>query len=209
MGGAVTPNNTPDESAQKLWDELVLLRDVWNQYNALYRNSNDVAVLLARSARSFFRSHAGLLSREVILRVARLTDNEETGAQRNLVLRSILNDAGIDAVPGLREELRHELEELHELSKAVRQHRHKYLAHLDHAVATGATPPAPPVTWDDIARLIDSVERIYHRYRSAVYDSDADFVLHALGGPADLVRVLRAGEQWRAHVQQILLDECT
>jgi len=106
------------------------------------------------SARWFFRSHAGLLSREVILRIARLTDNEETGAQRNLVLASILSDAGIDAVPDLREELSHELEELHELSKAVRHHRHKYLAHLDHAAATGAAPPALPVTWEDIARLI-------------------------------------------------------
>ena len=164
----MTDNQTPDEAIQKLWDELVLLRDVWNQYNALYRNSDDVGVLLDRSARWFFRSHAGLLSREIILRVARLTDNEGTKGQRNLVLASILKDAGIDAVPGLREELKRELAELRELSKPVRHRQHKYLAHLDRAAATGAAPPAPPVTWDDIARLIGSAERIYHRYRSAV-----------------------------------------
>ena len=34
---AVADNQTPDEAIQKLWDELVLLRDIWNQYNALYR----------------------------------------------------------------------------------------------------------------------------------------------------------------------------
>jgi hypothetical protein len=116
------------------------------------------------------------------------------------VLKSILNDnTGIDAVPGLREELKRDLKELYVLSKPVRILRHKYLAHLDHAIAAREVPRPPPVPWECIAHMIDSAERIYRRYRIAVYSSDVgDFALHALGGPRDLVRVLEAGEKWRA-----------
>jgi hypothetical protein len=195
----VTDNQTPDEAYQKLWDELVLLRDAWNQFNYLYRNSGDVAALLDRSARWFFRFHRGLLTREIMLRIARLTDHEKNRSQRNLVLQSILNDdTGIDAVPGLREELKRDLKELFVLSKPVRTLRHKYLAHLDHAIAAREVPRPPPVPWDRIEHVIDSAERIYCRYRIAVYESDPDFALHALGGATNLLDVLRDAEKWRA-----------
>lgn len=92
----MTDNQTPNEATQKLWDELVVLREVWNQYDALYRNSDGAALLLVRSARWFFRFHAGLLTREMMLRIARLTDAEEIGGHQNLVLSSILNDARIE-----------------------------------------------------------------------------------------------------------------
>lgn len=188
---------SPDEAIQRLWDELVLLRDAWNQFNALYRGSSEVAVLLDRSARWFFRTHADMLSRDIVLRISRLTDRELTKSQRNLVLASILRDAHIDEYPGLRDELESELAELCSRAKPIRYRRHKYLAHLDHAAATGTAPPAPPVRWEDVAALIEAAERIYHRYRCHVYESDVDFNLHTLGGPTDLIRALQDGENWR------------
>jgi hypothetical protein len=130
-----------------------------------------------------------------MLRIARLTDRRKG----TLPLKSILKDDGIDAVPGLRRELEHDLEDFYNRSEPVRDIRHKYLAHLDHAIATRADSPLPPVPWDDIAHMIDSAKRIYRQYRKAVYNGDVgDFKLHALGGPRDLIRVLRAGERWRA-----------
>ena len=180
----MTDNQTPNEATQKLWEELVVLREVWNQYDALYRNSDDAA-LLVRSARWFFRFHKSLLTREIMLRIARLTDDEETAGRQNLVLKSILKDPELDAVPEFREDLKRELEELCADAKPVGTFRHKYLAHLDRAIAAGEAPPLPPVPWALMERLINSAEHIYHQYRKAVYDSDVDFRLHALGGPKE------------------------
>lgn len=190
----MTDNQTPNEATQKLWDELVLLRDQWNQFNELYRQSGDVLALLDRSARWFFRSHAALLTREIMLRIARLRDRRK----RTLTLKSILKDDGIDAVPGLRRELERDLEDFYNRSKPVWDIRNRYLAHLDHAIATKTPPRHSPVPWDCIAHMIDSAERIYCRYRIAVYESDPDFVLHALGGATNLLDVLRDAEKWRA-----------
>lgn len=183
------------EPAKLVWDQLVLLNNSWRTYDVLYRASEETNQLLVRSARSFFQSHRRLLIRDILLAIARLTDQESTGGNRNLVLASILRDPALDNHPGRRDSLRVEIASLVEAAAPIRRHRHKYVAHLDHEVATGQAPPLPPVSWDQIDEIIRGAERVYHSYALSL-GSDVSFELGTLGDARKLVQKLADAERW-------------
>jgi len=191
---------TFDTARNRLWSELVHLHDTWEQYRKLYGHSEDRVKLLNTSARSFFALLQRLLIRDVILSISRLTDPPKSKGKSNLVLSLLLEDPRLSDRPDLKEELTSGINEAKQLSQPVREHRNRYIAHLDHATAIGAPDdPLPSIPGASVDELITRMETLYHRYRSELDATDSSFELSTLGGFDTLLRVLEDAERWRQH----------
>jgi hypothetical protein len=206
----VTDDPSQLDPYKRLWDELVLLRDAWYQHEVLYRSSPEVRHLLDRSARWFFRSHERFLLREVILAIARLTDSEGVRGKRNLVLRSLLSHPTIAQNQELSRRLAGSVSAIEEEAAPLRLHRHKYIAHLDHAVATGeTTSPLPPISFESVLSILQRSEALYQEFSLVAYESDVAFDLSALGHAPALLERLTKADKWAQLVQSILQSEFT
>ena len=191
---------TFDTARNRLWDELVHLHDTWEQYRKLYGHSEDRVKLLNSSARSFFALLQRLMVRDVILGISRLTDPPKSKGKSNLVLSVLLEDPRLTDRPELKAELASGINEAKRLAQPVREHRNRYIAHLDHATAIGAPDdPLPPIPGSSVDELITRMESVYHRYRGELDATDSSFELSTLGGFDSLLRVLEDAERWREH----------
>ena len=183
------------EPGRLIWDQLVLLNNAWSTHEDLFGGPPETRALLDRTARWFFQNHRRLLVREILLAISRLTDSEATAGKRNLILATILEDPELDAQPAVRERLRGKIQVLVQESEPIRRRRHKYIAHIDHELAVGATAPPPPIAWQDVGDSIRTAEAIYREYALAI-DRDVSFELHALGDAKHLIRKLEDAEKW-------------
>jgi hypothetical protein len=185
----------------RLWDELVHLHDVWDQYLSLYGHGPERVQLLNESARSFFAGLQRMMIREAMLCISRLTDPAQPGGgKNNLVLAVLLDDPKLDSSPKLKAKLSKELNRAKSGAAPIRKHRNRYIAHLDHATAIGAPDdPLPSVTRAAVEKVIQQMEAFYHRHSSELYDSDRVFELSSLGGTSSLIKALERARQWRKH----------
>jgi hypothetical protein len=194
----------PDEFtavSNRVWDELVLLADVWTRYVGLYRHSEERLGLLNESARWFFASLRRLLVRDTILSVSRLTDPIDAGGGKsNLVLEALLGDPRFDSRPELKVQVASEIETVKELAKPIRIHRNRSVAHLDHVTALGAADDLlPSLSQKSVDEVITRMQAIYRRYSLELYESDRSFELFALGAVDALIEALENGRRWRQH----------
>lgn len=190
--------HSPFEVARKrLWDEMVNLQNTWDEYTYLFLESQERIDLLNRSARWMFGLMQRLMMREIIMGASRVTDPAESKQQRNLTLELLLTDQRIDEHAGLREELKRRIADLREEAAPIRKHRHKHLAHLDHAVAVGeANAALPPLSRTLLRDVLHEMQAIYNKHGETVRDSSASFTLQPLGDSARLVRVLEDAAKW-------------
>lgn len=188
---------TFDARRKKLWDELVILHDIWAQYVYLFNESEERIRLLNACARWFFGTTQRLMMREVILGISRLTDPRKTGKHANLVLSSLLDDPGINHHQGLRAELEKAIEKVKVAAAPIRHHRDKYIAHLDEGTAVEATRhPLPGIKKGLIRQVIDDMGAVYNMHGSRTRDSHAFFELTALGSAQSLVEILVGSPRW-------------
>ena len=192
---------TFDTARTRLWDEVIHLHDVWEQYRKLYGHSEDRVKLLNASARGFFARLQQLMVRDVILSISRLTDPPKSvKGEANLVLSTLLEDPRLANRAELMEELKSGIDEAKRLARPIRQYRNRYIAHFDQATAIGAPDdPLPPVPGSSVDNLIARIEAVCHRYRSELDAVDCSFELSTLGGFDALLRVLEDAERWRDH----------
>ena len=186
-----------DARRTKLWNELVMLHDAWEQYSYLFNTSQERIQLLNACARWFFGSTQRLILRDVILGVSRLTDPPRSGKRANLVLSSLLDDPAIDNYHGLREELAQRLSKLKLDAAPLRHHRDKYIAHLDEPTAIEASAnPLPGIKKNLIPEIIADMGKIYNLHGTRTRDSHTIFELSALGSAESLVAILEKSEHW-------------
>jgi hypothetical protein len=183
-----------------LWNEVVQLRWEWKEYRSLYVNES--VDLLNDQAPEFFWLIQHVLSDHVIGSIANLTDKEVTARQPNLTVRRLPGLArAIDAA------LASQIEAL--LSEgdmagwtAVREWRHKKLAHLDlDVVLERRAAPLQSVRVADIeaslaalTNVIDCVQRWCTPESHTVYD--------VLGRGGDASAVRQVLESARRHEEQ-------
>lgn len=189
-----------NEIRKRIWDELVHLHHGWQEYNALYGNSPERVQLLNRSARSFFGRLQRMMVRDVLLTISRLTDPARSAGRDNLVLLRLLEDPKLRCQSALKTFLEQEIESIRRDATSIHKHRNRYIAHLDHPTAIGASDdPLPPLTGEAITTLIGRMGAAYHRYASALYKTDVSFELDGLCSVGLLVAALERSEMWRQH----------
>lgn len=182
---------------KQLWNDLVNLHDAWAQYRFLFHDEERVRMLNA-CARWFFGLTQRLLLRDVILGISRLTDPVQSGKHSNLVIASHLLDPAVDQHPGLREQLQAMVDDATRIASSIRVHRHKYIAHRDHATALGAEDaPLPGIRSATITEAITAMEDAYNIHGATIHESHASFELTPIGGADALVRILEASERWQ------------
>ena len=91
---------------KRLWNEIVAIHDVWEQYVYLFNESPERIRLLNACASWFFGTTQRVMMRETILGISRLTDAPATGPFKNLVLATLITDPEVDVHEGLADEMR-------------------------------------------------------------------------------------------------------
>ena len=98
----------------------------------LYMDAGVVA-LLNRTAPAFCILVEEVLVNNIILSIARLTDQPQIGQHENLTLSRLVLELSEQKYPELRAQLDEKCKRIEEMSNPVRLYRHKLLAHADKA----------------------------------------------------------------------------
>jgi hypothetical protein len=188
-----------EASRKRLWDELVMLHDAWDQYETLFGDPQTVRMLNA-CAGWFFALTQRLLLRETILGISRVTDPAKTGQFENLTLEVLLHDPVLLEHRETEAVLRAAITAAVDAAGPIRTHRHKYIAHLDHQTATGtADVPLPGLPRGSIGTVVKAIEDAYQVHSQQVRDAHTFFDVDAPLDARALVRILEASERWRRY----------
>lgn len=77
-------------------------------------------------------------------------------------------------------------------------HRNKYIAHLDHALATGdGTVSLPKLPRARIGKVIELLEGCFAEHSLKIRDTSISFAVESLRGPEALVAILEKSDRWK------------
>jgi hypothetical protein len=190
-----------DAARGRLLNELVLLHDAWDQYMILGASPQNAAVL-NKCASWFFGLVQRTVLREVLLGLSRVTDPMGKGKRLNLVLDTLLHDPALESRPDVHSAITEAIATAKKTVAPMRIHRHKYIAHLDHAVALGDTSElVKGVTTEGITAAIRAVEEPYRIHSLRVRGIDPSFEVASLGDATALLKVLENSDRWRRHLE--------
>lgn len=193
-----------DDWRKRIWDEIVALHDAREQYLTLFAHSRERVEMLNFCARWFFGVVQKTVLREIIMGISRLTDKEMARSQENLVLRVLLRDPALETRPEIAKQLETLILAAEAAAKPFRMHRHKYIAHLDHAVAVGdPSSPLPRLTRAEIDDAISAIEAAYNFHGSRIRDSHAFFSVGTTRGADALVDCLETSHRWQLRLKQL------
>ena len=167
----------------------------WCIYDQLFGSTATVALLNESAANVFVILQNAILD-NCVLAFSRLTDNENTGKNKNLSLPRLVNDVRKED-ESLADELQPTLAELTELVARFRDHRHKRIAHLDLDTAT-ARRELKPYEFGDIPKALDLVESILNTYEYRTYNSTTlyrDTILPLGADGNALLALLKKGKE--------------
>ena len=186
-----------DTARSRLFDQLVMLHEHWAQWQKLFGESKERVTLLNACAPWFFNVLQGLLIREVLLAISRLTDPVGSGQRTNLVIRTLLSDPALKQRPEVTTELESAVIASEQAAEKFRTHRNKYIAHLDHAVAVGSGERlVPGVSAEEITDVVQKLEEAYNAHGVSMRETTTFFDLTPLGGVDALVRALEGSDRW-------------
>jgi hypothetical protein len=190
--------NTPPELARVhhvLWADVSLLYQRWTTFTSFYSDQETVSVL-EWAAGGFFALLQRVLLDDLYLGIARLADPPSTGAQNNLVLRSLLLHIPPTELP-LRDKCDAAIADFEEKAQFARPVRHKRLAHRDEAVATGASSVLDYlVSREDIESALRSAASVLNKVDSHYEDRTTMYseFIHLKGADTLIARLKRAKE---------------
>lgn len=186
----VDPNDDPFfDVRNKLFDEIVLLTDLWEQYKALFMTSEERVARLNDHARWFFATVQRTFLNELIIGVSRITDRAKSGGHENVTCAALLEDPRVKADDSLADTLQKDLTAVDDAAEAIRRHRNKRVAHLDHAVTFGQDL-LPTVKVGDIQTAIEQLQRFHDRYGVEVFDRSTFYDMRPLGSAEQLAKTL-------------------
>jgi hypothetical protein len=197
-----------DDPRKRLWDELVRLRNISDEFLYLYQGPPDRTELLSRTSPWFFSYVGRLMFAQIILLISKLTDPAVMNGHRNLTISVLLDDPNIDRVEGVRDEVEAALLAARALTEPIRVHRHKAIAHLDHDFAIRVRgAELPKLSKALIERCITEMERAYNLVGERIYDTGSSFELAALGDAKSLVIALENAKKWKADELRRMREE--
>jgi hypothetical protein len=113
-----------------LFGALIETHESLRALERLYMN-DDVVTLLNSEGPEFFALLRELLIHNIILCIARLTDEPGTGRRENWTLSRLLLELSDQKYSKLRDQLDEKYKRIEKMSCRVRLYRHKLLAHAD------------------------------------------------------------------------------
>ena len=197
------------EVYSELWQELWQVHKLWFEYLELFGPNDKRIQLLNDTTPRFFSMIQRLMQEEVILHIARVTDNVTTISKKNLTFKALP-----ELVP---EELKVDVEqavtEAVDRSDFCRDWRHRRLAHRDLAHSLdGSASPLNTATREGISAAINSMDKCLNVTLSHFEDTETRFHVAPDGiGAHGLIRILwygrKAGEETRQSVGKVAFEK--
>jgi hypothetical protein len=183
-----------------LHSDLAALFGRWEIYKQLFGVDVNRVDLLNSVAAGFFGTIQEALMDDILSRIARITDNPQTGKHENLVIRRLLDGLKLTTNHALIAQLETTLGAIEAACEPIEKVRDKRLAHRDLQLAT--TPvanPLPPITREQIGLVLSTISEFMNAF-SLPFTGNAINYAETIPAPGDaesLVRSLRRAVEYR------------
>jgi hypothetical protein len=193
-----------------LWQAVVWLHRVWNQYCHLFRTSPEELDLLNQAAAGFFRVCHDALLDDVVLSLCRLTDPPANRHQTNLSLQRIADEVRAWGNTALTAAVDRHAAEAKARCEVLRKHRDKRIAHADFQVAVYKSPLGN-ITEKMIEEALESVRNFTNAIGEHVQGAPTDFQTPGalLGEGDDLIYRLKEAKAYRMHQMEGTVNPIT
>jgi hypothetical protein len=176
-----------------LWQEAVYAHIKWREFVELYGSKPTRVELLNRMAPRFFAMLQGVLFEEMLLHIARLTDQPSTGKGKdNLTIRNL--PTLVDH-PETKQKLEAAVKAAVEASEFCRDWRNRHIAHRDLALATGNTAsPLKNASRAQVKEVLRAIANVLNIADVHFTGSETYFGIgQGVGGAVSLLYVLNDG----------------
>lgn len=187
-------------------NEVTWLHMKWLEYRKLYAHSEEQIDFLNATAGFFFGVFQGVVWKDILLHISRLTDPMETGPswnrKENLVLGR-LPDAVSD--PDLSDKLQSLIETAKDQSKFARDWRNRHIAHsaLSLAIDSGAKP-LEAASRQGVEEVLRSFRRIMNLLSVSYLDTERGYEYPIVRDDADtLIYHLRVAVRFEEYARQL------
>jgi len=193
----------PDEYVKVLGDKLgaifhALRKDEtrlslkWNQYRALFAESQERIDLLNRVGRTFFFIIQEVLHDDVLMHIARLVDPENSGKNKeNLSLLQLASVVKIHT-PQISAEIESLVKQAKDKARFVEDWRHHRLAHTDLNLALGLRAKAlPGIDLEQIEEFLRALRNVLRKILSHFWQIGDSFIVYADRDAEYLVEFIR------------------
>jgi hypothetical protein len=158
-----------------LYNEVTWLHAKWNQYRILFAESPERVDLLNRVAGFFFRMIQNVLWEDVLMHIARLTDQPKSAGKNNLTLLRL--SAAVEE-PELSSEIESSVKTAENLSKFARDWRNRRLAHTDLKLALEDRAEAlPGVSRDNVEHSLAAIAAVLNKISGHFFRTEVRFTL--------------------------------
>jgi hypothetical protein len=176
-----------------LWRELVWLHVKWGEYVELFGTDLERVELLNRAAPNFFGIIQDVLLDNILLHIARMTDEPGSGTKTTLTIRALP-----DAVdPKIRATVEALINSAKDKVQFCRVLRNKSLAHSDLTLALDPklAAPLPTKSRNRVREALDAVGNIMNTIEEHYGSAPTGFAytIPALGGAGLLLDVIESG----------------
>jgi len=180
-----------------LWNQLAWLHLKWNDFRALFAESQETIDLLNEAALDFFGNLQRMMWEDLLLHLCRLTDPVKSAGKDTLTVRRIS-----ELIPDqqLKDQVASEAENARDKTQFARNWRNRRLAHRELPPLAGETPnPLDPASRqhveDALAALRQTMNTMAEHYLGAAVGYE--HLIEALGGVASLLSCLKMGVEAR------------
>ena len=185
-------------------NQITELHTEWKMLLQLFGVSREQSEFLKEVAGGFFETVYNTFVRDILLGIARLTDPCSTHRKDNLVLKRLTGLAELRANPELLAKVTAKLADVNSKVGAIRDYRHKSLAHLD--LVSSLEPGSdvlPGITRQDIDTVLKGFEELLHLVELNFRGTSSDIKKAVLfGGAEDLLSHLKDARSWRGLPQR-------
>lgn len=156
-----------------LYNEITWLTIKWNEFKELFADKESRVEIMNESAPFFFMTIQKVLSENIMLGIARLTDPPKTGRRKNITLKAFLDFIQEEST---RKQFQIHLDQVDLDASFARDWRNRWIAHMDHELATDPKiKPLEPASKEKLRIAIESIHEIYNKAEEAFLNTTTSF----------------------------------
>lgn len=177
-----------------IWNEVCRLHLTWQQYEQLFRVSEEQIQVLNYFAARFFRTVQDVFIDDVILHICRLTDSEKGSGKKRLSLNYLVRFLAQSDVEG---EYLKKLKVLLQCSEKMRTQRNQRIAHTSLNVALGMNQEVlPGISISDVSDVIKCIDDVVNVIENRWLGGATSFNVLSMGSAEQLAYFLQ--KQYKA-----------
>jgi hypothetical protein len=186
-----------------LSEDVTHVHHAWQTFTTLFNGDERREELLYDSAVTFFDQLHSLLAQYVLLGLSRLTDPATQGnpkrPRENLTLERLVQLIDSSSYPALRADCDALLADIEQRLTAIRDRRHRLLAHRDHDTALGrAAKPLGEVLRGDIVGALEKIAELLNRIALEFTGGEVEYsTIFESSGVDALLHTLEEARRWR------------